>query len=95
MDCPDVIMGLEESSSKVRCSEDNDGEKRVLRTVTLPGDLISKFLDVAKVNSDQNIKTLGTLSGVKIRYLETLKKRWVMDFEFFDWNPSGPSRTIT
>ena len=27
---------------------------------------------------------------VKIRYLVTLKKRWVMDFEFFAWNPLGP-----
>ena len=34
-----------------------------LRTVTLPGDLISKFLEVAKVNSDRNIETLGTLGG--------------------------------
>ena len=32
---------------------------------------------------------------VKIRYLVTLKKRWVMDFEFFAWNPLKPSRTIT
>ena len=63
MDCPDAIMGLEESSSKDRCSEDDDGDKRVLRTVALPGDLISKFLNVAKVNSDQNIETLGTLGG--------------------------------
>ena len=37
----------------------------------------------------------GIETRVKIRYLVTLKKRWVMDFEFFDWNPSGPSRTIT
>ena len=56
-------MGLEESSSKDRCSEDDGGDKRVLRTVALPGDLISKFLDVAKVNSDKNIETLGTLGG--------------------------------
>ncbi len=63
MDCPDAIMGLEESSSKDRCSEDDGGDKRVLRTVALPGDLISKFLNVAKVNSDQNIETLGTLGG--------------------------------
>ena len=40
-----------------------DGDKRVLRTVALPWDLVSKFLDVAKVNSDQNIETLGTLGG--------------------------------
>ena len=40
-----------------------DGDKRVLRTVALPWDLISNFLDVAKVNSDQNIETLGTLGG--------------------------------
>ena len=63
MDCPDAIMGQEESSSKDICSEDEDGDKIVLRTVALPGDLISKFLDVAKVNSDQNIKTVGTLGG--------------------------------
>ena len=56
-------MGQEESSSKDKCSEDEDGDKIVLRTVALPGDLISKFLDVAKVNSDQNIKTVGTLGG--------------------------------
>jgi len=34
-----------------------------LRTVNVPGDLISKFLEVAKVNSDRNIETLGTLGG--------------------------------
>ena len=34
-----------------------------LRTVAVPGDLISKFLEIAKVNSDRNIETLGTLGG--------------------------------
>ena len=45
MDCPDAIMGQEESSSKDICSEDEDRDKIELRTVALPGDLISKFLD--------------------------------------------------
>merc|ERR1719264_144699 len=34
-----------------------------LRTVAVPGDLISRFLETAKVNSDRNIETLGTLGG--------------------------------
>ena len=33
--------------------------------------------------------------GVKIRYLRTLTKRWVTDFEFFAWNPPRPVRTFT
>ena len=35
-----------------------------LRTLCIPGDLISTFLHHAKVNSDQSIETLGTLGGV-------------------------------
>jgi len=34
-----------------------------LRTVAVPGDLIVKFLGIAKVNSDRGIETLGTLGG--------------------------------
>ena len=34
-----------------------------LRNVAIPGDLISRFLDIAKVNSNRNIETLGTLGG--------------------------------
>ena len=34
-----------------------------LRTVALPGDLISRFLAIAKVNSDRGIETLGTFGG--------------------------------
>ena len=34
-----------------------------LRTVAMPGDLITKFLNIAKSNSDRNIETLGTLGG--------------------------------
>ena len=63
MDCPDAIMGPEEVSSKDQGSKDEDDDKRVLRTVSVPGDLITKFLEVAKVNSDKNIETLGTLGG--------------------------------
>lgn len=44
-----------------------------LRTVTLPGDLISRFLAIAKVNSDRGIETLGTFGGqlCKNRFLVT------------------------
>ena len=63
MDCPDAIMDLEEVCSKDRGSEDEDDDRRVLRTVSVPGDLITKFLEVAKGNSDKNIETLGTLGG--------------------------------
>lgn len=35
-----------------------------LRTLCIPGDLITTFLNHAKVNSDQSIETLGTLGGV-------------------------------
>ena len=55
MDCPDAIAGQE-----VR---DKDGEEVKLRTVALPEDLISKFLEIAKANSDRNIETLGTFGG--------------------------------
>ena len=34
-----------------------------MRTVAVPGDLIVKFLGIAKVNSDRGIETLGTLGG--------------------------------
>ena len=34
-----------------------------LRTVAVPGDLIVKFLGIAKVNSDRGKETLGTLGG--------------------------------
>ena len=34
-----------------------------LRSVSMPGDLINKFLNIARVNSDRNIETLGTLGG--------------------------------
>ena len=71
MDCPDAIMGLEESESDGGSEEDASSKSGtkvqtssgVLRKVTLPGDLISKFLDIAKENSDKNIETLGTLGG--------------------------------
>ena len=33
--------------------------------------------------------------GVKIRYLMTLIRRWVTDFDLFTWNPSGRVRTFT
>ena len=36
----------------------------LLRTVRLPSNLISTFLKLSKVNSDENIETLGTLGGV-------------------------------
>jgi len=34
-----------------------------LRSVAVPGDLVVKFLDIARVNSDRGIETLGTLGG--------------------------------
>jgi len=34
-----------------------------LRSVAVPGDLIVRFLDIARVNSDRGIETLGTLGG--------------------------------
>ena len=75
MDCPDAIMGLDEPgssdegfqesslssvSSSVNKVQSPPGD---LRTVTIPEDLISKFLKVAKENSDRNIETIGTLGG--------------------------------
>ena len=63
MDCPDAIMDMEESSTKDQGSKDEDEDKEVLRTVTVPRDLTSMFLKVAKDNSDKNIETLGTLGG--------------------------------
>ena len=50
-----------DASSKTGTKVQTSSE--VLRKVTLPGDLISKFLEVAKENSDNNIETLGTLGG--------------------------------
>ena len=58
MDCPDAIAGQEEPGFR-----DKDGEEVKLRTVALPEDLISKFLEIAKANSDRNIETLGTFGG--------------------------------
>ena len=58
MDCPDAIAGQEEPAFR-----DKDGEEVKLRTVSLPEDLISKFLEIAKANSDRNIETLGTFGG--------------------------------
>ena len=52
MDCPDAIAGQEEPGLR-----DKDGEEGKLRTVALPEDLISKFLEIAKANSDRNIET--------------------------------------
>ena len=73
MDCPDAIMGPEESETGSKDGGSKEAENLanaeketssgVLRTVVLPGDLISKFLEVARVNSDKNIETLGTLGG--------------------------------
>ena len=69
MDCPNAIMGLDEPgssdvgsqeaslssvSSFVNKVQTSPGD---LRTVTIPEDLISKFLEVAKENSDRNIET--------------------------------------
>jgi len=34
-----------------------------LRHVAIPGDLITRFLDIARVNSNRGIETLGTLGG--------------------------------
>ena len=34
-----------------------------LRTVVLPGDLITRFLAIAKTNSDRGIETMGTFGG--------------------------------
>ena len=34
-----------------------------LRTVVLPGDIVTRFLAIAKTNSDQGIETLGTFGG--------------------------------
>ena len=50
-----------DASSKTGTKVQTSSE--VLRKVTLPGDLISKFLEVAKENSDNNIETLGTIGG--------------------------------
>ena len=58
MDCPDAIAGQEEPAFR-----DKDGEEVKLRTVSLPEDLISKFLEIAKSNSDRNVETLGTFGG--------------------------------
>ena len=56
MDCPDAIACQEEPDFR-----DKDGEE--VRTVAHPEDLISKFLEIAKANSDRNIETLGTFGG--------------------------------
>ena len=37
----------------------------LLRNVIIPSDLISTFLQLSKVNSEQNKETLGTLGGVE------------------------------
>ena len=58
MECPDAIAVQEEPGFR-----DQDGEEGKLRTVALPEDLISKFLEIAKANSDMNIETLGTFGG--------------------------------
>ena len=75
MDCPDAIMGLDEpgssgggsqkaSSSSVSSSVNNvQTSPGDLRTVSIPEDLISKFLEVAKENSERNKETIGTLGG--------------------------------
>ena len=75
MDCPDAIMGLEEPGSSDGVSQEaslsllSSSVTKVqtspggLRTVTVPEDLISKFLEIAKANSDRNIETLGTFGG--------------------------------
>ena len=62
MDCPDAKWVKRNLAPKIKM------ETRVnckLRTVSVPDDIISnsKFLKVAKVNSDRNVETLGTLCG--------------------------------
>ena len=58
MDCPDAIQE-EPGSRDGRFEEDESG----LRTVIIPGDLVSSFLYHAKDNSDDGIETLGILGG--------------------------------
>ena len=62
MDCLDAKRVKRNLAPKIKM------ETRVnckLRTVAVPDDIISnsKFLKVAKVNSDRNVETLGTLCG--------------------------------
>ena len=56
-----------------------------LRTIVLPGDLVTWFLAIAKSNSDQNIETLGTF-GVQLcnnKFLVTSTSGTACCFKFW------------
>ena len=44
----------------VNMEQGNHIPKGELRTVFIPGDIISKFLEVSRDNSEDNLETLGT-----------------------------------
>ena len=59
----DAAEDEEEQPATKNSGEEKKESPTGLRTVVLPGDLVSRFLDIAKVNSDRGIETLGTFGG--------------------------------
>ena len=47
----------------INMDQGNHIPKGELRTVVIPGDIISKFLEVSRDNSEDNVETLGTFGG--------------------------------
>ena len=47
----------------VNMEQGNHIPKGELRTVVMPGNIISKFLEVSRDNSENNVETLGTFGG--------------------------------
>ena len=56
--CPEVTV-----QCSVNMEQGNHIPKGELRTVVIPGDIISKFLEVSRDNSEDNVETLGTFGG--------------------------------
>ena len=62
-----------------------------LRTIVLPGDLVTWFLAIAKSNSDQNIETLGTF-GVQLCNNKFLVTH--LNINFLGWIHSHPTYSV-
>ena len=74
MDCPDAIMDLEDVSSENRGSEDEDDDKRVLRTVS---DLLNVTLDVLRATgAGRKLQTMTKYKGEVGELAALLVDKW-------------------
>ena len=74
MDCPDAIMDLEDVSSENRGSDDEDDDKRVLRTVS---DLLNVTLDVLRATgAGRKLQTMTKYKGEVGELAALLVDKW-------------------